>query len=171
MKTPRIVAAAVAGLLLAGTLGTPADANVRKFHDKRGDAKGSVDITKVRVDNSNRKRNKVIVRVKQRRLRSLDGVHIYFDTKPRRRGPEFRLSGYYGSEYYMKRMKGWRKAGRMVKCRGYSLKMKPRGVTRAVVNRRCLGKPAKVRVAVRAQNGKRRDWARAKYRWLGWVKR
>ncbi|UPK74919.1 hypothetical protein MU582_21200 [Nocardioidaceae bacterium SCSIO 66511] len=171
MRAHRIVASVAAGFLLVGTLGAPVDANVRKFRDKRGDAKGSIDITKVRVDNSTKHRNKVVVRVKQRGFRSGGLVEVYLDTKPKRKGPEFRLTGYVGSEYAMRRMKSWKKPGSVVKCPGYAMKMVGKGKTRAVFKRGCIGKPGKVRVAVHTNRGNRSDWARGVFRWLGWVKR
>ncbi|UYM07221.1 hypothetical protein [Solicola gregarius] len=173
MRAHRIVAAVAAGFLLAGTLGAPADANVRKFRDRAGDVRGSIDITRVRVDNSTHQRNAVAVRVKQRGFAYGNYVYVYIDSNRKRRGPEFRFSGYYASEYFLHRMKSWTDAGRKVRCkRPYSLKMGGHGVTRVSVHRACIGKPGRIRVAVMTGRGGRGvDWAPAKHRWLGWVKR
>lgn len=169
----RVAAPVAAGLMLIGTLAAPADANVRVFKDRRGDANGSVDVTEVRVDNSTLARGKVVVRIKQKRFRYEDKVSVYFDTNAKRRGPEYRLSAVYASEYWMTRMKSWTKHGRPVHCaNAYKLKMRGQGVSRAVVGRKCLGKPGRIRVAVRAHHYHGdTDWARGKHRWLGRVKR
>lgn len=174
MRAPhRVAAPVVAAFLLVGAIGGPADANVRKFNDRRGDAPRSIDIRKVRVDNSTRHRNKVIVRIKQRRLRAGDSVSVYFDTKRKNRGPEFRITAHYASEYSMVRMKTWTKRDKGVTCGyRYRLRMYASGVSRATVHRKCLGKPGRVRVAVKtSRDGPGHDWARAKRRWLGRVKR
>lgn len=172
MGAHRIIAPVAAGLLLVGVFGAPADANVRTFKDRRGDADGSIDITRIRVDNATRQPADVTVRVKQRRFRIGDSIRIYLDTSAADRGPEYRLTGHYASEYSLRRMKTWTKAGREARCFRYSLSLRDRGVSTAFINRRCLGKSDRVRVAVEtSRRGHATDWARSRHRWLGWVKR
>ncbi|MGH3360169.1 MAG: hypothetical protein ACRDO7_15310 [Nocardioidaceae bacterium] len=172
MRAHRVIAPVAAAGLLVGALGAPADADVRTFKDRRGDVAGSIDITRVRVDNSTKDRQRVLVRVKQRRFEFGDHIFVYFDTRRDRRGPEFRLRAYYASEYFLERMRSWNKRGKSVRCGGaYSLKMGGSGVSRAVVDRRCLGRPGAIRVAVRTgRDGPGHDWARAKQRWLAPVR-
>lgn len=169
----RIVAAAVAALALGPAAGAHAD--VERFTDPRDDTPTSVDIWRVKVDNSTRARNKVIVAVRQDNVRIGDSITIYFDTRRRDRGPEYSISAYVDSEYFMHRREGWARVGRPVpfSC-GYSLKIRHDDRSRAVVPRRCLGHPSKVRVAVKVTRGipvTSRDWARAPRTWLGWVAR
>ena len=160
------------------TLGvvSPAHADVRRFTDPRNDTASSVDIWSVKVDNSSRHRNKIIVVVQQDSVGPGDSIEIYLDTRPRDRGPEFSLSAFVASEYGMRRMETWRNYGRVVSTRcGYQLKIdEGTDRSRAVIPRRCVGKPGKIRVAVKAERGFQvtsRDWAKARRTWLGWVRR
>lgn len=164
----RILVPAAAAALLAGGVAAPASANQRTFKDGR-DAPASIDIRKVRVEND----KLIVVLVKTRRPMALgDSVTVYFDTLRKRRGPEFSLAGRYGSEYTMVRRKSWTKSGRAVDCRPYRLKIIANGNTRATVARKCLGRPGRIRVAVHlSRRGPGADWARAKHRWLGGVRR
>jgi hypothetical protein len=160
------------------TLGlvAPAHADVRRFTDPRGDTASSVDIWSVKVDNSSRHRDKIIVVVQQDSIGAGDSVEIYLDTRPRDRGPEFSLSGFVASEYGMSRMETWRNYGRLVSTRcGYELKIdESTDRSRAVIPRRCVANPGKIRVAVKAERGfevTSRDWAKARRTWLGRVRR
>ena len=150
------------------TLGSisPAQADVRRFTDPRNDTTSSVDIWSVKVNNSSRHRNKIIVVVQQDSVGPGDSITIYLNTRPRDRGPEFSLSAFVASEYGMNRVETWSGDGRFVSDRcGYQLKINEgTDRSRAVIPRRCLGKPGEIRVAVKAERGFQvtsRDWAKA----------
>ena len=172
-KRARMVVAVVAVLSLGPAVGAHAD--IERFNDPRDDTPSSVDIWRVKVDNSTRDRSKVIVAVQQDNLDFGDSITIYFDTRGRDRGPEYSISAYVDSEYFMHHREGWGRVGRPVPFRcGYELKIRSHDRSRAVIPRRCLGYPGKVRVAVKVTRGipaTSRDWAKAHRTWLGWVAR
>ena len=177
MRRPgRIRAVVVAAALMALMAPAAAFADVQVSTDAHNDTGSSVDIWKVRVDNSTAHRSKVVVGVQQDRVRIGDSIDIFFDTRKRDPGPEFWLGAYVASEYLMRHAERWRDLGPPVNtgC-GYRLRINERtDRSRAVVSRRCLGYPSKVRVAVkvtRGTPGTSHDWAKAPRTWLPWVRR
>jgi NMD protein affecting ribosome stability and mRNA decay len=128
------------------------------------------------VDNSSHDLSKVIVGVRQGNIRNGDLIRVYFDTRPRDPGPEFAVTGTYGSEYGMSRMETWTSRRQFIpwEC-GYRMRGDAAvGHTRIVVPRRCLDGPSRVRVAVLVQRGyppTSTDWAKARRSWLDWVSR
>ena len=175
-KAHSVKALAGVATALALTLTLPAQADVRRFTDARGDTPSSVDIRSVVLDNSTTARHKVIVVVRQDDVRVGDSIDIYLDTRPRNPGPEYLIGGATASEAVMSHVDKWKGVGREVPSRcGYRLKIhEVIDVTRAVIPRRCLAKPGRVRVAVKATRGypvTSRDWAKAKRTWFAWVAR
>ena len=171
-------AAALVALLALVALVAPTAtyADVQVSIDAHDDTSSSVDIWRVRVDNSTAFRNRVVVGVQQDRVRIGDSIDIFFDTRPRDPGPEFWLGGSVASEYLMRHAERWRHLGPPVNARcGYRLRInESTDRSRAVVSRRCLGSPGKVRVAVkvtRGTPGTSHDWAKAPRTWLPWVRR
>jgi hypothetical protein len=167
--------AAMAGVVMALGVASPAQADVRRFSDARGDTRSSVDILSVRVDNSTADRREVRVRIRHEDLRLGHSITVYLDTRPADPGPEFAISGAAGSEYILNRTEGWKHMGRMVRpeC-GYSMRIhEGTEATRVIVRRGCIGKPGKVRVAVRAQRDGTQavDWAASRRTFLDFVGR
>jgi hypothetical protein len=173
-RGPRARLVAGVALVAALTPAVSAQADVERFRDARGDAGSSVDILRVRVDNSTIDRSKVVVAVQQKNVRLGDSITIYFDTRRADRGPEYSISAFVDSEYVMNRHEFWGRVGRPVpfEC-GYRLRIRD-DRSRAVIPRRCLGRPDEIRVAVKAVRTRpatSRDWARDRRTWLGWVAR
>lgn len=167
---------AVAAATLSLTFALPAHANVRHFTDARNDTKSSVDIWGVRVDNATADPNKVIVKVRQDDVTFEDSITVYLDTRETDPGPEYRISGGTGSEFFLYRVERWTDRGQLVPfgC-GQRLRIHENtDRSRAVFPRACIGKTGKVRVAVEAERGypvRSRDWAQARRTWLPWVLR
>jgi hypothetical protein len=157
-------------------LDAPAHADVRQFVDARDDTTSSLDLWSVTVNNSSHSRDKVIVAVREDQILDGDEIVIFFDTRRRDRGPEYLLGGVYGGEYGMSHMEGWRRDGAFISWRcGYRMRTDiAQDRTRAVVPRRCLGAPGRVRVSVKVERGypaTSRDWAPAHETWFPWVRR
>ena len=79
------------------------------------------------------------------------GLTVFFDTAPQRKGPERRIDTGLndGSDYQLTRATNWQQDGDRLTCRhSVSLDFKADVVT-VWVARGCLGKPEKVRVAVK----------------------
>jgi hypothetical protein len=158
------------------TFSLPAQADVRRFIDARDDTPSSVDIWAVAVDNATAHPGKVVVRVRQDDVTFEDSITIYLDTRADDPGPEYAIAGATGSEYYLRRLERWGGPGRLVPygC-GDRLKIHETiDFSRAVLPRKCIGHPTKVRVAVEVERGypvRTRDWAKARRTWLPWVLR
>lgn len=153
----------VRGLALSTALGVAgaylaagaAVADTRVFPDARGDLDHGADIHRVRVDNADRIRIKVVHEDLRRSFRSGSSLTVFIDTDRKRRGPEFVfLAGTFaGSDYALLPARGWRRASdRQVPLRGgtYDMRLNFRKDTALLrVDRTVLRKPGAVRVEVK----------------------
>lgn len=153
--TPLVrTAALAAGAVLTLGLGGPAFAEATSQSDP-ADVSGAslTDIRKVRLNHGV---DQVITKVRFTDLVATSeagpsGMTVYFDTRPARKGPEFRLDTglQSGTDYQLSRVKGWTAPGEPLSC-DHSLKLGwVSDVATLRVARECLGKPAKVRVGVK----------------------
>jgi hypothetical protein len=167
----RIAAVATLTVGLVG-LGAPANAESRSVPDP-ADATGSLnDIRRVGINHAERR---VWFRVKVTDLRRSPGegngyasAGIYFDTDPDDKGPEYLLSTglYSGMDYALIEVEGFgTRTGEQMTC-AHRLRLDyRRNVVRGWVARRCLGKPATVRLAVKMV-----DQYDASHRVVDWLK-
>lgn len=179
------ILAGVASVALAAGLASPASADVDRFHDKKNDAKGQVDIRGVRVDNTGRW---IDIRTHHRNLTYGPhapglGASLYIDTIRKRRGPEFIIAGPVGSDgdYHLSKMFGWRKFGKSLRCKVTFRVNYKRDVIRFATKRGCLAKAfrhpvGRIRVSSRIAQEKKGssnvvDWAPRRHRYFDWVKR
>ena len=156
MKTKRtLVCGLVVGALAATLVATPADAQTRRLHDKRGDAPRGSDILSVKVTHT---KHRARVRIQMKKLGRdshgiLHPVGVYFDSKPKRPGAELFIGFSGGVEVYrMKHGKPWFDGDPEQRCyHGVDLKLNEHKEF-AVISARhklgCLGRPKAVRVRV-----------------------
>ncbi len=176
-RTTRLLAAA-GGVALAVGLAAPAMAETTSFNDG-ADATGSLnDILKVSVDHG---ADDATVRISfaDLRKRSQGGpasIAIFLDTKPDRKGPEFRLgSGLQnGTDYQLVRMRNWAPVGDPKSCEhNVDLKFaKDRLVFTAA--RSCIGTPDTLRVGAKMtdqfdSSHPIHDWMKGPRRWTDTV--
>lgn len=184
-KTSSILAG-FAAIAVAASVVAPASADTDRFHDKKNDVRGQVDIRGVRVDNTGRW---IDIRTHHRNLTYGPhapglGASVYIDTIRKRRGPEFIIAGPVGSDgdYHLSKMHGWRKFGKPLRCRVTFRVNYKRDVIRFAAKRGCLAHAyrypiGRIRVSTRISQGQRDhtgslvDWAPRKRRYFGWVKR
>lgn len=171
MKTSRtLLSGLVAGALAATLTATPADAQTRRLHDKRGDAPRGSDIRAVKVTHA---RQRVKVRIRMTEIgRDAHGVlrpvGVYFDSKRRRRGPELYIGVSGGFDVYrLKHGKPWFEGDPNQRCyRGADANLEERKEVAIIVAhhmRRCLGRPKAVRVRVKTTFYRRSGPARHDY--------
>jgi hypothetical protein len=148
--------------------------------DAHGDMPHGADIWKVTVGH----RKQVTVDIRHadlvRSYKSGSSGSVFLDTDPARRGPEYVFTGgfYEGADYQLARADGWKEVGSPINLRcSYVMKLDyARDVTHIAIGRGCLGKPAKVRVAVRTGGEQPdgtivRDWLHRPRSFTRWVAR
>jgi len=90
LTTTALTSVAAVALSLGPGL-APAQADVTAFSDRANDARPTVDIERVRVNNGQR----IVVTTTFDNLRrsATGGISVYFDTRGSDRGPEYRAAG------------------------------------------------------------------------------
>lgn len=153
----------------------PAHAETRTFDDRTGDTGVQADITTVRVSNGPKR---VKVQVAPGRVLGGDSFTFWLDTQPKNAGPEYKIGVVANSDAFgLVRVGGFGQRGTPVACDGLRATADQFAPERVAVSvpRSCLGKPGKVRVAVRARYHEDGpdvvDWAPAKRKFFGWVAR
>ncbi|MDO9498093.1 MAG: hypothetical protein Q7J48_20485 [Nocardioides sp.] len=149
-RTAALAATAVLTLGVAG----PAFAETTSQSDPAD--VGGASLTDIRKVTLNHGTEQVITKVRFTDLKPTSeagpsGMTIYFDTRPGRKGPEYRLDTglQSGTDYQLSRIKGWTAPGEPLSC-DHSLKLGwATDVATLRVARECLGNPAKVRVGVK----------------------
>ena len=169
----------VVGLSVVLTFGFVArgDADRQRFTDPPSPHPRAVDISAVTVDNSTRHRSRVVVTAYVDGFHApgaccrQDTLHVYIDTRPGRPGPEF--EAFAGQDVVLWRTRHWRAVDLAPCDPDVRLRHRPSRYVVAI-DRGCLGKPGKIRVAVRVTRNARvhsHDWAKARRTFLGWVSR
>jgi hypothetical protein len=147
-----LTAAVATTSLLAGSA---AGADQRVFLDKTGDAPGHIDITRVRIDNGTTQPRYVKVRLTMdRKVHPGDGIRIYYDTDRSDAGPEYRLEGVAQSEYWFRKVPGWKGDGHRQRCGDYRMKQVQDDLrkVRTSILRSCLEGPDRVKMSVRTRD-------------------
>ncbi|GEP32823.1 hypothetical protein NSZ01_05910 [Nocardioides szechwanensis] len=148
-------AAALAGVAVL-TLGLAGPAFAESTSQTDPADVGGASLTDIRKVTLNHGTEQVITKVRFTDLQETSeagpsGMTIYFDTRPGRKGPEFRLDTglQSGTDYQLSRVQGWTSPGEPLSC-DHSLRLGwATDVATLRVARTCLGNPAKVRVAVK----------------------
>lgn len=163
------VSVTVAALVLSAT---PAQANVRRFDDPKGDTKAHNDIRWVEVRNGGTDGGKrLVVRVRMAQIQPGDGMRIFVDTRAGNAGPEWRMSANADSEWILHRVNRWNAPGTVANCAGRVSMTDSKRTAFWRTSRKCLSIGDKVRVAVRVEEtgSSQHDWAQSYRRFLGWV--
>lgn len=172
-----VVASTVLGL--AAVTG-PATAATSTFTDAAGDVAHGVDIRSVKVVNERNVRVVIQHRDLVRSYKSGASGVVYLDTDPSEAGPEFAVVGgfFEGTDYALARVDGWKLRHRAVPPQGsYEMKLDyVNDVTRIRLSRASLGRPGKVRVAVKVSGEQRdgdivHDWLGSRRELTPWVAR
>ena len=143
-----LLSLAAVPLLVGGASATPAsvaaltgDAGERViFNDANGEATASVDIARVTTSLVGASDGRVRLKVAFAHIQK-DGDHtaVYFDRNRSNPGPELRLSGIVGSEYWLDRVDGWNDRGRPAHCEFSRMHQDRSGwVMTASIDRDCL---------------------------------
>ncbi|MDP2774555.1 MAG: hypothetical protein Q8O61_13460 [Nocardioides sp.] len=149
-RAAAVAATAVLALGLAG----PASAESTSKTDPAD--VGGASLTDIRRVTLNHGTKQVITKVRFTDLvrtseAGPSGMTIYFDTRPGRKGPEYRLDTglQSGTDYQLSRVKSWTAPGEPLAC-DHSLRLGwATDVATLRVARKRLGNPAKVRVGVK----------------------
>ena len=154
----------------------PAAADVTVFSDRNNDARSTVDIEKVRVDNGKR----VVVTTTFDNLRKsfAGGLGVYFDIRGPDRGPEYVAAGginAQGTDWQIAQIENWRHGHSQLLYRcdiDMRVSFKKDKATFDIA-RRCLQRPGRIRVAAHStgQRASQRDWAPKRHRFYDWVRR
>lgn len=147
--------AALAGVAVL-TLGLAGPAHAQSTAQTDPADVGGASLTDIRKVTLNHGTEQVITKVRFTDLQETSeagpsGMTIYLDTKPARKGPEFRLyTGLQsGTDYQLVKVQGWSGQGALLSC-DHSLRLGwSTDVATFRVARSCLGNPAKVRVGVK----------------------
>lgn len=173
MLTRALVAMVVATTLIMST-GDAARAETATHHDRLGDVRHPLDITRVAIKN----RNALIVRIKHRDLREAGSVSIFVDVTPKaHHSPDYMLTSGVGTHYDLFWMRSWDRTGGFVRGCWYDASHNyRRDITRFRVGRMCLSgatfRATKVRVAAIAANnrGANRDWSHGYRKYSRWLR-
>jgi hypothetical protein len=149
--------------LLLLPLAAPAQAGQRVFVDP-ADTPAGIDMTKVRVIYKDRVRVRVVHNGFH--APSSSEITLWFDTKRRNPGPQYRYRLFPNSEFTrLHRVDTWRDSGTPVRCRrlgGFADQNSDKPI-RFAAGGNCFGNPGKIRVAVRTKEerpgGTYFDWA------------
>lgn len=173
-RAARPVGVLAPALALGALSVAPAQAASGSWRDPSGDvAKRGIDLHRVTVRNHD---DRLVVRLDTDDITKRDGggTQVWIDTRPRRRGPEFVMSGGVGTatDFYIWRTRGWQPTGAMpLPC---ALRMKVdyrQDKVRWTTGEDCLGDYGKVRVSVAAGRGNVTDLSPARHRFHPWVAR
>jgi len=179
MRLSRSVSAAAAAALIAGgvVVAAPtAAADKAAFADRPNDARRSIDIERVRVNNGRR----IVAAVRYDNLtrHRSGGLSVYFDTRGPDRGPEYVAIGGLeaaGSDWQVVRVENWRGGNGQVLVRcGSDFRIKyGRDKATFDIARRCFDQPGRIGVAAVSNNNRasQRDWAPRRHRFYDWVRR
>ena len=173
-----LVGAAVAASVLG--LAGPATAATATFDDASGDVAHPVDLQSVKVVNE--KNVRIALQHDDLRPSFKSGASgaVYLDTDPTQTGPEYVFVGGYfeGADYALIKTDGWKYGRRAVPLTcSYEMHLDyAADVTRMRVSRACMGKPGKVRVAVKVAGEQAdgdivRDWLGSRREFSPWVAR
>jgi hypothetical protein len=162
-------AAVAAGLAATATLAPAAHAGTRTFTDR------GAHLTTVEVAHT---KSKVRVVADVGPMHLGDHFTFWLDTDPGNRGPEYKAEVYPNSDgVRLLRVGSFSSAGRGVDCDGFRATADVWGPEEVSITapRSCIGKPARVRVAVRASYAVPGpdviDWGPATKKFFGWVAR
>jgi hypothetical protein len=170
------VAVATAAACVVATAG-PATAATWTGKDAPNDMGYIADIQSVRIVHT---ANVVRVTIRHKDLTrsGVAGAGIYFDTDPRRRGPEYVLgSGLYDrTDHALFRTRpNWKSSGVMVEDCGVRVRLNfAKDTSVFTTSDDCFGNPARVRVAVRVSTTEdvgadKEDWLMGKRRFTRWI--
>lgn len=179
----RLRAVAVGALLTGAvvvTAGYGAESEAATFRDRAGEHAGAADILRVRVLNEPHSTRPIVVRVRFDTVRAGDGLLVWLDTDPERRGPEHRAGGIANSDALgVSRVAGWSGTAQPVRCPSFRMIYDQwRSPAEAVlrVPRSCVGRPDAIRVNVVSRRQGHdgavlRDFAPAWHAFYAWVPR
>ena len=169
---------ATVGTLAAVALAAPASAETANVFDGP-DASGSLgDILTVKIKHLDRR---VVVTTNVADLRRQSeagpsGLNIWFDTNPGRPGPEyvFGTGLQAGTDYFLSRARNWRAVGEPTSCSHNATFDWAGDKVVLSVARRCLGRPAQIRVAERMRDDFDAshpivDWMKGTRKFSRWV--
>lgn len=150
----RTAVLAAATLLTLGLTAAPVSAETTSKPDPAD--VGGASLTDIRRVTLNHGTEQVIAKVRFTDLRATSeagpsGMTVYVDTRPGRKGPEFRLDTglQSGTDYQLSRVTGWTAPGEPLSC-DHSLTLGwGTDVATLRMARACLGSPGKVRVGVK----------------------
>jgi hypothetical protein len=174
----RLGQAAAVATMTTLALAAPASAEVANVFDGP-DATGSLgDIQTVRIDH--RAHNVIVTTTVADLRRTSDGgpssLNIWFDTNPRRTGPEFVFGTglQAGTDYQLLLAKDWKAVGDPLTCAHNAAFDWAGDQVVLTVSRGCLGSPANVRIAERmrdAFDGSHviTDWMKGTRQFSRWV--
>ena len=110
------------------------------FNDANGEATASVDIARVTASLVGEHDDRVRLKVAFAQIqKSGDHTAVYFDRNRSNPGPELRLSGIVGSEFWLDRVDGWNDRGRPARCEFSRMHQDRSGwVMTASIDRDCL---------------------------------
>jgi hypothetical protein len=157
--------------VLTTTTAGPASAATATFADPAGDAHRGVDIRAVRVVHEDH----IVVRTTFDYLnrRAARGLTVYVDTDRGNRGPEYAAVGGLNdsSDWQAIRIGRWndRTPQQLMRCDiDLRLRFGPSGTATFDIarTRSCFGRPAAIRVAVRAGGPNSQDWAPGRKRFF-----
>lgn len=178
-STTSLLAGGAAAALAFGLMG-PATAATRTFTDASGDMDHGADIQSVKVANDKSVRIAVHTADLVPSYQSGAGLTIYLDTDPKSEGPEYAFLGgmFEGTDYGLVRTNGWKTGTHPTTVDGfYIMKLDfDNDVARVKISRGALGKPGKVRVAVRTTGEQAdgtivKDWLGGRRQFTKWVAR
>jgi hypothetical protein len=172
MKLSPVVAALILTLAAVGAtipVSVPANAETASYADPADARRSLTDIRAVDIDHGLRA---LVTRVRFTDLHrgapgGSSGLTINVDTRPDRRGPEFRLVAGLddGTDYQLLRVRDGKSTGEPLTCR-HRVKLHPgRDLLTFTVRRSCLGLPDRARVGVRMRD--ERGGAGSVVDWLG----
>ncbi len=174
-RTAALTSIAAVAMSLAPGL-APAEADVAAFSDRAEDARPTLDIERVRVNNG--KRIVVTTTFDNLRRSFAGGIAVYFDTRGADRGPEYRAAGginAQGTDWQASRLENWRakRAQLLLRC-DIDMRVSYRSdkVTFDIA-RRCFKRPGRIRVAELSTDRRAspHDWAPRRHRFYDWVRR
>lgn len=151
-----VVAADVAALcLLAGPASAAPTAGKWSYRDGAGAAKKVVNVKSTSLDTFQKGRYRVRIYGQEFVRNKTDMARVYFDTRKRNAGPEFRLSWYLGRNpadpvgtVRFTKSDTWDDRGRSRSCAGIRKQVDYRkDVITLSIPRKCLGRPNQVRWA------------------------
>ncbi len=174
LRTAALTFIAAVAISLAPGLAL-AEADRAAFSDRADDARPTLDIERVRVNNG--KRIVVTTTFDNLRRSFAGGITVYFDTRGPDRGPEYRAAGginAQGSDWQASRIENWRarRAQLLLRC-DIDMRVSFRSDKATFdIARRCFSRPGRIRVAALSTGRQsQHDWAPRRHRFYDWVRR